>query len=166
VAAVIECIQTLTVCKAASERQDYDFNITDEFTEHWRPKEYFDTFDVVRPTVGRHTGFEYTTTGPGVSGLSEPKWPKVIGEEVIDGSLTWVTQAISNDSLRHRIGSVVWSSAAGLTLADQIEEDLPGRQLLKIWATGGTVGETYDRKAVITTQTLAIYEVRLRVSIE
>jgi len=162
------CIATLKVCKAESERQDYEFNLTDEFAIHWKPNEYYDSFDVIRPTIELATGWEYTSTSSGgVSGTEEPNWPRTENGAVLDGSIEWVAIPISNSSLRHRILAVTWIADTGLTLADQIEEDLPGRQAIRIWVSGGTAGTVYNNVAEIeTTLSDALYEVRLEVTIE
>lgn len=166
-----KCIETLKVCQGADERQDYAFNVTDELATRWQANRAYLSGQIVRPNTG--TGFEYVATTPDSSGglsngEAEPNWPKVVGGTVVDGSITWTAQLPSFDGLRDRIDTVVWESdsePSDLVLSDQVEQDLPGLQEARIWVSGGTVGEVYNCRALITTESGAKYECRLEVSV-
>lgn len=168
-----KCIETLKVCQGADERQDYAFNVTDEFAIRWQANRAYDTGQVVRPNELPATGYEYVATALDLSGgmsngASEPNWPKVIGTAVVDGSITWTAQPPTYDGLRERIDTVLWDSnsdPSDLMLSDQVEQDIPGLQEARIWVSGGTVGQTYDCRALITTESGAKYECRLEVTI-
>jgi hypothetical protein len=165
-----KCIETLKVCKAADERLDYGFNLTDEFAHRWKPNRPYEYGQVVRPADLPATGFEYVASGAdssgGVSnGESEPIWPKTLGGTVTDGSITWTAQPMSYDGLRERISDVYWIGMGDIVLADAVEQDLPALQEVRIWCSEGTLGETYDCVANITTASGAIYECRLEVTI-
>ena len=167
-----KCIETLKVCQGADERQDYAFNVTDEFSLRWQANRAYQTGQVVRPNQRAGTGFEYlaaTDAGGGMSsGDQEPTWPKVVGGTVVDGSITWTCQLPTYDSLRERIDSVVWDEDPeidDLVLSDQVEQDIPGLQEARIWVSGGTLGNVYNCRALITTESGAIYECRLEVTI-
>jgi len=165
---VAECVQTLEVCKAASERQWYAFDLTDEFARRWEPNHPYDVGQIVRPWRRPGTGLEYVSSGGVSHGKTEPDWPGVVGETVVDGSITWTAQAITYDSLSERLASadpVEWITDRDLVLADEVEQDLPALQEVRVWASGGTLGETYNCVAVIETQAGSIYECRLKVTI-
>jgi hypothetical protein len=60
----------------------------------WKPSTAYILTDVVRPTNGKHNGFEYVCTTAGTSGVTEPTWP--LTGTVTDGTpLVWTTQAIT-----------------------------------------------------------------------
>lgn len=166
-----ELIQTLKVAQAADERQDYAFNVTDEFALRWRPARAYLTGQIVRPNDRPATGFQYVAATDASGGMSsgdqEPNWPKIVGGTVVDGSVTWTAQLPTYDGLRERIDSVAWNDAdvGDLILADQVEQDLPGLQEVRIWVSGGTVDRTYDARALITTESGAVFECRLEVTI-
>lgn len=163
-----ECVQTLEVCKAASERQWYAFNLTDEFSIRWQPSYPYEAAQAVRPTTRKSTGLEYVSSGGVSNGVREPEWPTVVGETVTDGSITWTARAISFSTLGERLASVdpaEWITDGDLILSDQVEQDLPALQEVRIWASGGTVGEVYDCSVVVETASGALFECRLKVTI-
>jgi hypothetical protein len=162
-----KCILLLKVCQGASERQDYAFNWTHEFSKRWEPVFPYATAAHIRPSsLERSTGLEYVSSG-GVSGPEEPAWPTVEGGTVVDGSITWTAAAISNSSLRHRIsGTSVWTADAGITLEDEVTTDAPGLQESRIWVEGGTSGQVSTNLCVVTTDQGAKYQGELRVTIE
>jgi hypothetical protein len=169
---VAKCIETLKVCQGAEERQDYAFNVTDEFALRWQPNRAYQTGQAVRPNALPGTGFEYVATAAdssgGMSADQEPNWTKTVGATVVDGSITWTCQLPTYDSLRERIDSVDWDSdsdPSDLVLADQVEQDIPGLQEARIWVSGGVVGQVYNCRALITTEAGARYECRLEVTI-
>jgi len=45
--------------------------------------------DIIVPTAGKETGFFYECTTPGTSGATEPTWPTVLGETVVDNTAVW-----------------------------------------------------------------------------
>ena len=168
-----KCIETLKVCQGANERQDYAFNVTDELAIRWQANRTYQTGQTVRPNELPGTGYEYVATvadssGGMSSGAAEPTWPKTLGGTVVDGSVTWTAQIPTFDGLRDRIDTVSWdttSETGDLLLTDPVEQDLPGLQEVRIWVSGGTLGETYDCWVLITTESGAIYECRLEVTI-
>jgi hypothetical protein len=161
---VSKCIATLKACQGAGERQDYAFNLTREFANLWEADAPYASSDKVRPNSLPGTGFEYSSSGGVSNGAAEPAWPAT--GTVVDGSITWTTGAITNDSLRHRIVSVEWSSDSDVPTSDQVETDDPALQEVRIWVgPGGTVGETYLIEGEITTDQDAIYTVRIELTI-
>ncbi len=165
-----KCIETLKVCQGADERQDYAFNVTDELAIRWQPNRTYQTGQIVRPNELPGTGYEYVaSTADSTGGLSagdaEPNWPKTLGGTVVDGSVTWTAQLPTFDGLRDRIDSVQWVTDGDFVLSDQVEQDLPGLQEVRIWASGGTIGRTYDTYCLITTEAGAVYECRLQINI-
>lgn len=160
-----ECIQALEECQTVREKLDYAFNLTPNFAWRWMPDEPAPA--AVRPiaeTGKPGTGLEYASDGGQTNGKKEPNWPATIGGTVADGSTIWTAQAISNASLRHRIGSVEWLPVDGITLSDQVETDLPGLQEVRITVFSTTPG-TYTCIGIVTTQGGKKFEVRLVMTI-
>jgi hypothetical protein len=69
------------------------------------------------------------------------------------------------DGLRERVGDVYWLGEGDLILSDPVDQDLPALQEVRIWASGGTIGRSYDCVVNITTLSGAIYECRLEITI-
>jgi hypothetical protein len=161
---VPKCLQVLKVCKTAGERQDYAFDLTAEFSKLWEADHPYAAAAVVRPSVG--TGLEYVSSGGQSNGEIEPEWPTPAGETVEDGSITWTAQALSALGLKHHIVDCTWTAPDGITASDQVETDDPGLQEIRIWVSGGTVGESYVITALVETNLGALFECRLIVSIE
>ncbi len=147
------CVSPLKACQRSNEKLDYAFDLLIELSRVWEANTEFATGVRVRPSTTRlQTGFEYISSGGQTSGAREPRWPKVDGETVVDGSITWTTAALSLDSLRDRISTVVWSAEDPLiAISDDVIGDDAGQQLATAWIAGGEDGETYDVLAFITT---------------
>jgi hypothetical protein len=91
----------------------------------------------VQPITG--TGFQYRALNTGTTGRTEPRWPEIIGGEVTDGSVTWVAEPITVESLRRTLVSAQWSSDAGLTIGSQADWMTTSTAII----SGGTLGQTY-----------------------
>jgi hypothetical protein len=157
-----KCIATLKACQGSGERQNYAFNLTREFSRLWEPDVPYSIGIKVRPNIG--TGFEYTSSGGVSNGIAEPAWPAT--GTVEDGSITWTAGDVSNDGLRHRIDTVQWSAPSDIEIGSQLDTDEPGLQEALIWVgPGGMSGVTYDIDGEITTDTGAVYQVRIELKI-
>lgn len=86
------------------------FDIVDETA--WAASSAYIVGDFVKPLAGS-TGLRYRATsvgGSGNSGGTEPDWPIEVGEQVVDGDITWEAHRFSYTPLnmiRARYGSVV-----------------------------------------------------------
>ena len=147
------CAPHLKACQRPNEKLDYAFDLLIELSRVWEANTEYATGVRVRPSTTRlQTGFEYISSGGQTSGAREPRWPKVDGETVTDGSITWTAAVLSLDSLKDRISTVVWSAEDPLiAISDDVVGDDAGQQLVTAWVAGGEDGETYDVLAFITT---------------
>lgn len=161
-----KCLQTLKVCQGSGERQDYAFNLTDEFAKRWVANRPYPAMDRIRPASLPGTGFEYQSSGGVSNGAAEPPWPEALAGQVADGSIaTWTAVEMSYGGLRHRIDSVDWQVIDGLTLADQSEEDQPGLQEIRIWVESGAAPGKYNFSAIVTTDQGAEFECPIELTI-
>ena len=161
-----KCLQTAKKCQPLEARLDYGWDWTRTFTRLWQRDKPFGTGVTVRP-AGPVTGFQYRSSG-GQSGEVEPNWPKVIGAEVIDGSITWTTEAITVDSLMDRIDTDTWvaSDSPGLTLVPVPPIDTAGEQITAAVISGGVMGTTYTVENEVLTTEGYEYVARLFLTIE
>ena len=159
------------VCKRAGERRAFPaFDLTSAFSRVWLPDHPFASATRVRPADRPSQGLEYESSG-GQSGVREPKrWPAVVDETVVDGSITWTAKTLSIASLIYRISSVTYDVPAGIVHHEQTPIDEPGAQLVPMEVSGGTKGKTYDIVAKVQATTVGqsspLYELILRVQVE
>lgn len=105
-----------------------------------RGKEYGSGAKVrLRRKHPRFAGVQFTCSTPGVSGADEPRWPKNVGETVVDGTCVWTAEAMAANSMRTTVSSNELVAPAGLTCADVTVEDYVYRTL----AAGGVSGQDY-----------------------
>lgn len=64
-------------------------------TTAWEASTAYSLGDIVVPTVGKETGFEYECTTAGTSDASEPTWPTYGGATVADSTVTWTCRSAS-----------------------------------------------------------------------
>lgn len=110
----------------------------------------------------RAAGLEFECTTSGSTGSDEPRWPKVEGETVTDGTVEWTAREISSSSLRTSISSTVAPSATGLTVSGPSVEDLAYRYLV----AGGYDGQAYLLTHRVTCANGEILELVGRLPIE
>lgn len=60
----------------------------------WNDATAYAVGDIVRPSVASGTGFFFRCTIAGTSGATEPFWPTVIANTVVDGTVTWTAVSI------------------------------------------------------------------------
>lgn len=85
----------------------------------WAPETPFGSASRIRPA--KSTGFQYVTSGAGLSGIGddftgEPIWPTNVGSAVVDGSLTWTCELPATNSLAATISASTWTADAGITV--------------------------------------------------
>lgn len=161
-----KCLEILKRCQSVEARLDYGFDWTRELSRRWQRDQPYEAGVVVRPEVVV-TGFEYLSSG-GQSGEEEPNWPRVLGATVVDGSITWTTQAISYDSLADQIQSDTWfdSVPAGLDVVPGSPTTFPGLQMTRVILSGGEVGQVYVIENEMLTSQEYEYIARIILTIE
>lgn len=161
-----KCLQVLKTCQDVEAVLDYGFNWTREFSRRWARDVPFDSGITIRPE-GEPSGFEYLSSG-GQTGSEEPVWPKVVGATVKDGSITWTTQTMSNNSLMQMIASDAWSDSvpAGLVVNGAAYIDTPGLQQTMVILSEGVVGTTYEVDNEVFTNLGREYIARIIIKIE
>lgn len=162
------------VCKTEPEQKLYGFDYSgfdDQvgtwgfLARVWRPGTIFVNGVSVRPSVP--TGYQYAVanTGQGQSGATEPKWPRVIGETVQDGSIVWQCEAVSDASLTATIVTSAWSSDSDVTLSDEILENADGVHRTSVQVAGGSLGQKYEVRNLVVFSDGSTEESALRVQI-
>lgn len=104
---------------------------------------------VFRPVRLDATGLEYKCTATGVTSklpYTHTRWPSVIGDKLMDGSVEWTAQAISSNSLRETVSTEGWTPAAGITLSNPSNSD----HVYTTFVAGGVDGKDYELKHSIT----------------
>lgn len=158
--------RALKVFQTANERQPYAFDLTDDFANLWEAGRNFAAAATIRPLKDQSTGLEYVSSG-GVSGKREPRWPNQVGGTATDGTITWTAQALSTDSLKWRISTIVWTADAGITASDQVDTDAASLQEARIYASGGESGTTYMIRGLVTADPdSSLHECLLEVGID
>ena len=94
----------------------YTHDRTDNLAQRWEAGKVVASGYKVRPK--RATGWQYTSTA-GQTGAQEPRWPANSGGTVVDGSVTWTAEAITDASLLAYVsgpGNSAWTGDGGATL--------------------------------------------------
>lgn len=141
-------------CILSGEALEFSINWTIEFANLWEPNQAYTAAVRVRPaTAAGQTGFEYESSGGQSDGDTEPEWPAVLNDTVVDGSITWTARALSNASLRERISSFTVPAVTGFTIVEGTAIDEPGRQITpaQISASAALNGKRSIRYEVTTT---------------
>jgi lambda family phage minor tail protein L len=60
----------------------------------WLDNTAFSVGDIVRPFTNNGAGFYFRCTVAGTSGATEPFWPTIIANTVVDGTVTWMAVSI------------------------------------------------------------------------
>jgi phage gp36-like protein len=63
----------------------------------WQPSTAYaaSTTAYVEPTAAGKTALLYRAKVGGATGVTEPAWPRILGQTVVDGTVTWVAAAIA-----------------------------------------------------------------------
>lgn len=134
----MSCVIVGNDCKLPGEKLPIQIDLTKFCENNWDSRcgaGIYSLGEVVRPTEGNRTGYEYIVTQAGQTLIEEPSWPTVIGDTVMDGSVEWTCQAISNASLQKTIVSVIWDGD-GFTVTDAFIVNTDGEQRVGCFISG------------------------------
>lgn len=126
------------------ETLDYSVNYTGHCARLREADTTYATGVRVRPF--KPNGFQYNASSGGRTASREPVWPTAVGATVVDGSVTWTCEAVSDSSLARTISGVVWTVDTGLTKS---AEALSGT-IATCNLGAGTLGEKYLVRAKAT----------------
>jgi len=133
------------VTKNAGESRAVELEWFNLCANFWRSNEAYSASEYVRPNVS--TGFAYQTTGGGLSGAREPRWPTTLGATVVDGSITWTCVAASANGLNAVSSPSCTPDDAALTVTSvSVSENT------KVLATygGGSLDADYEAVWTVT----------------
>lgn len=97
---------------------------------------------VVRLERARSTGLQYRSLSGGVTGRAEPRWSASVGTPVADGTVTWVAEALSVDSIARTVTSAAWEVPAPLAGSAELLADY----VYSVLVSGGDDGSEYQVK--------------------
>lgn len=122
-----------TVCFKLGESKPIGFDLTKYCINYWKGGERQSIGEVVRPREVANggkgpNGYEYRVTTAGQTAEKEPSWPTTVGSTVVNGSVTFTCQAISNDSLWCTIQSSVWEPPTGVSASGESIQNTNGEQ--------------------------------------
>jgi len=145
------CRIALDLCKRATEAPIRGFDLTDFCARFWKPAWIVPAGTVVRPLPvhlgGKGaSGYQYRTTLGGQTGESEPSF-KSGAASYLDGSVGWVREAITDESLERTIedaGDVDWTAESPMTVTSPLLEQQGGGVQIAAKHLGGTPGETHE----------------------
>lgn len=105
-----------------------------------RSKEYGSGAKVrLRRRHPRFSGVQFSCSTPGVSGVDEPRWPKNVGETVVDGTCVWTAEAMSSNSMRTTVSSHELEEPEGVDCGDVTVENF----VYRTFVGGGIDGQDY-----------------------
>lgn len=110
----------------------------------WRPNEPVTLAEYRRPRIPN--GFSYECTSGGTTSGAEPsRWPRLIGNSVTDGGVTWTCRAAASNGINPATSPSMVSDPTGMTISNVSVTD--DRFILATYS-GGLAGQVYD--AVLT----------------
>jgi hypothetical protein len=115
---------------------------TADFSAHCARRRRPDT-DVSLNTIVRSQrvpGWQYRATTAGHTGGKEPRWPIVELGTVIDGSVEWTAEQVTQQSLQRTLSTVSWSTTSGLTIGAASTSATESTVLI----SGGVDGQDYE----------------------
>lgn len=105
----------------------------------WAPNEIIATAEFIRPNVT--SGFAYQATAVGTTGRAPPRWPQILGQTVVDGSITWTATTAGANGVFPISAPAVTSDPAGLTIASVAVVE---NTKIEAVFSGGILGQEYD----------------------
>lgn len=161
-------------CKAATDIKQRGFDLSWFAGRKWRPGAYFASGTAIRvrpQSIGGEqptTGFQYRSNAAGWTGETEPTWPTDT-TPVTDGSIGWVREAVSSDSLEKTIssaGDVEWDADSPMTVTDPELVTTGGQLVISAHHVGGTAGTKPSTWADVTfsDDTVERFEIQWKVT--
>lgn len=95
-----------SVWQRPGDERTYTFDLSSILRTFWQAARAYAANDYVRSKGV--PGFAFQAGGAGVSGPTEPPWPRVLAGTVVDGSITWTAVAPGSNGT-DPISSVTWS---------------------------------------------------------
>jgi len=159
------------VCKTAAETKLWGFDYVRDpetgalafLARGWRPGQVYPADTVVLPNL-KFSGLQFKGTG-GQSGVREPVWPTVDGATVVDGSITWTAESLSDDSLTSYIDYSDWDADTGITVQEYELVNTGGVQRTSALVSGGVPGKKYEVRNTITLANGAVEQSALMVEV-
>ena len=159
------------VCKTFAESKQWGFDYVRDpetgalgfLARAWRAGQVYPANVVVLPNRA-FFGLQFSSSG-GQSGRKEPNWPTSDGATVVDGSITWTAEELSNDGLQSTIVTSDWEADTGLTLASEELTNTNGVQRTSAIVSGGAPGRKYEVRNIITLSNGAVEESALLVEV-
>lgn len=132
----------------AGDERCYTFDLHDFLRSYWQAGKGYATSDYVRSKTV--PGFAYQAGAAGVSGPTEPPWPRVLAGTVVDGSITWTAVAPGSNAL-DPISSTAWSIVTPPDGALTINANSNTTEEATVQVIGGTAQLTYLVQCLVTT---------------
>ena len=145
-------------CKNATDIKHRGFDLSWHCGRKWRQGVYVASGTAIRvrpQSLGSQqptTGYQYRASASGWTGEEEPPWPTDT-TPVTDGSVTWVREAVSSDSLEKTIsgaGEVTWAADASMAVDDDTLTTTGGQVVISAHHSGGVAGVRSSTWADVT----------------
>jgi hypothetical protein len=85
------------------------------------------------------TGFQYNATIGGTTAREEPRWTRVVGQTVKDGSITWTCEVPNGAAIQRTLTAATWTGE-GLTISSPVNDQTSSR----VFIGGGVEGQIYE----------------------
>jgi hypothetical protein len=145
-------------CKAAEDIKQRGFDLSWYAGRKWRPGMYVASGTAIRvrpQSLGGEqptTGWQYRANASGWTGEVEPSWPTDT-TPVDDGSLAWIREAVTSDSLEKTIsgaGNVTWDADSPMTATNPVLVTTGGQLVITAHHAGGLAGTRRSTWADVT----------------
>lgn len=145
-------------CKKAVDIKERGFDLSWHAGRKWRPGIYVASGTAIRvrpQSLGGEqptTGYQYRANASGWTGEVEPTWP-LDTTPVEDGSLAWVREAVSSDSLEKTIsgsGNVDWDADDPMAVSNPTLTTTAGQLIISAHHEGGVAGTRRNTWADVT----------------
>lgn len=120
------CETVIRDCIRVGARVPYTIDLSLFCAAVWRPGAVY--LQSARVRSERQPGFEFEALAGGQSGAREPRWPQAVDTVAADRGVSWISRAISNQSLQKVITSVTWEAPPGVTVTGEGQVTSNGEQ--------------------------------------